>query len=91
MSKTKKSVSSDFTFSVNRDVSHLPKPDEAEPYRDGGSRSKKPGPKVDPNVGKRDKMAATWLSEKEMATFKSKLQGKSASVVLREFILNYKG
>jgi len=92
MSKTTgRSANTDFEFSVDTDVSHLPKPTDSEPFRGKEPAYKKPGPKVDPSVGKRNKMAATWLSEAELADFKAKLQGRGVSEVLREYILTFKG
>ena len=76
-----------FSFKQNKEE-HLPhakpRPAPEQPTLRG-----KPGPKIDPEAGKRDKAVVGYLSEQEEQAWKEKLDGRPGSVMIRRLILQF--
>ena len=72
-----------FSFKKNTGVEALPHPSPVP------QQKSKPGRKPSPEVGVRQRQVSAYLAQKEWAKFESRLQGRPASAVLRNLILNF--
>jgi hypothetical protein len=87
--KTMKQPASNFSFKKNNDVFALPDAKPAAVNTPKEIKKGKPGRKPDPEIGARPKQIAGYLTEKEWKKFKVKLDGRPASSVVRNLIINY--
>lgn len=86
-----KQPASTFSFKKNTDISALPdaKPEPITPKLSKPKAKGKPGRKPESVEGARKTQVAGYLTETEMEKLKSKLDGRPASAVVRNLILDY--
>lgn len=84
-----KQSASNFSFKRNSDISALP---DAKPKEEPTKREKPKasvGRKPDSEDGARKMQVAGYLTDIEMEQFKTKLDGRPTSAVVRKLILDY--
>jgi hypothetical protein len=77
-----------FSFKKNTDVEALP---HAVPEARKQKSTSKPGRKPTSEAGVRQKQVSAYLAMPEWEEFEKKLDGRPASTVLRNLILDYLG
>ena len=88
---TMKQPASTFSFKRNTDISALPdaKPAPLAPKAAAIEPKGKPGRKPESEAGARKKQIAAYLTDAEMDRLNAKLDGRPASAVVRNLILDY--
>ena len=81
-----KQTTAAFSFKKNTDVEALP---HAVPEEVKATSQGKPGRKPASDAGVRQKQVSAYLAQSEWEELESKLDGRPASTVLRNLILDY--